>query len=134
MLRELAQLLQARTRKADTAARFGGDEFVILLPGCGMSAARALMEDIRCAIAAHLYQDNGVEYRVTASIGIAGIDAETADAQTVLSCADDACYLAKENGGDCIVVHGEPELASDCPEPAVIGIGPTRRRIIAVRR
>lgn len=111
MLRELAQLLQAKTRKADTAARLGGDEFVVLLPGCGMSAARVLMENIRSAIAVYRYQADGVDYRVTASIGIAGIDAETGDAQTVLRCADEACYRAKQGGGDRIVVYGQDKSA-----------------------
>jgi diguanylate cyclase (GGDEF)-like protein/PAS domain S-box-containing protein len=105
MLRELAQLLQAKTRKADTAARFGGDEFVILLPGCGMNAARAIMEDIRSAISAHRHLADGVEFSVTVSIGIAGISAEAGSAHAVLRCADNACYRAKECGGDRIVVH-----------------------------
>lgn len=111
MLHDIAQLLQVKTRKADTAARLGGDEFVVLLPGCGMNAARALLENIRSAIAVYCYRADGVEYRVTASIGIAGIDAETRDAQTILRRADEACYRAKHAGGDRIVVHGQYESA-----------------------
>lgn len=110
MLRDIAQLLQAKTRKADTPARLGGDEFVVLLPGCGMDAARALMDEIRSAIAAYRYRADGVDYRVTASIGIAGIDAETGDAQAVLRRADEACYRAKQVGGDCVIMHGRREF------------------------
>jgi diguanylate cyclase (GGDEF)-like protein/PAS domain S-box-containing protein len=125
MLREVAELLQVRTRKADMAARLGGDEFVVLLPGCGMDAARALMEDVGNAISAYRYHADGVAYRVTASIGVAGIDAETGDAQAVLRRADEACYRAKQVGGDCVVVYGQsefPESVTALRERAELGI------------
>ncbi|MFA7386851.1 MAG: GGDEF domain-containing phosphodiesterase, partial [Thiohalobacteraceae bacterium] len=50
---------------------------------------------------------DGVAYRVTVGIGIAGIDADAGDAQAVLRCADEVCYCAKKQGGDRVVVCGQ---------------------------
>ncbi|MHB1525494.1 MAG: sensor domain-containing protein [Candidatus Dormibacteria bacterium] len=101
VLRSVAAALQGCVREADTVARFGGDEFVLLLDGVGgpaeASATAARVHDgLR-----ELQSLGGQEVVVGASIGIAINFGETASLETLLSEADTAMYQAKAAGGGC---------------------------------
>ena len=81
VLRQVAQRAKARLRGADLLARFGGEEFLALLPATAAEGARAVAEDIRRAVADPPMVVHGVSIPVTISIGVhAGIptDAPTA--------------------------------------------------------
>lgn len=103
LLREVAKRLQAQIRQEDTAARWGGDEFVVVLSG--LSGDRALAS-ARCETVAQKillslaqeYRLNGHPYHCTASMGVAlfGLTDETAD--DILKRADEAMYVAKSSG------------------------------------
>ena len=116
VLRDIAHLLQAYTRKADMTVRLGGDEFVLLLVDCGLHEAHHLMEIIRDAVDYYRFNLKGAEYRVTTSIGIVVLDAGITEVSHALHSADKACYEAKAAGGNCIRLtakqagHLEPEL------------------------
>jgi two-component system, cell cycle response regulator len=104
-LREAAQRVDAHIRDSDAAARFGGDEFVVLAPGISPEQAAALAERIRQAVSeTPLEVGNGLNLQLTVSIGVAGIvlDRNGADLRTVaerlLAEADAALYRAKQNG------------------------------------
>ncbi|MFL6619406.1 MAG: DUF484 family protein [Povalibacter sp.] len=104
-LREAAQRVDAHIRDSDAAARFGGDEFVVLAPGISPEQAAALAERIRQAVSeAPLEVSSGLELQLTVSIGVAGIvlDRNEADLKTsaeqLLASADAALYRAKQNG------------------------------------
>lgn len=104
-LREAAQRVDAHIRDSDAAARFGGDEFVVLAPGIGPEQAAALAERIRAAVAdAPLEIHGDVTLNLTVSIGVAGIvpDRRESDlkaaAERLLAEADAALYRAKQNG------------------------------------
>ncbi len=101
LLRQMADRLAAARRSSDTVARFGGDEFVVVCPDVKTSAAA-------CRIAEHLLKElaetaevEGVEHRLTASVGIAlsspGVSNQSSE--TLLRNADTAMYRAKEEGG-----------------------------------
>lgn len=101
ILRELGERLLNLLRGSDVAVRYGGEEFVVLLPETGLYAARIAAEKIRRAVAAdpfHYKPNQGLS--VTVSLGIAAFDgnrgAETP--QDLLKRADDMLYKAKESG------------------------------------
>lgn len=104
-LREAAQRVDAHIRGSDAAARFGGDEFVVLAPGISPEQAAALAERIRLAVCGTpLEISPGVQVGMTVSIGVAGIqpardetDLKTA-AERLLANADSALYRAKQLG------------------------------------
>lgn len=103
-LREAAQRVDAQIRGSDAAARFGGDEFVLLAPGVSPAQAMALGERIRAAVAETPVElAPGVAVTVTVSVGIAGAQpARDADlptlAERLLADADAALYRAKQRG------------------------------------
>ncbi len=104
-LREAAQRVDAHIRDSDAAARFGGDEFVVLAPGVTPEQAAALAERIRQAVCdSPLEVSNGLAVQLTVSIGVAGIvlDRNESDlkksAEQLLADADAALYRAKQNG------------------------------------
>lgn len=104
-LREAAQRVDAHIRGSDAAARFGGDEFVVLAPGITPEQAGALAERIREAVCGvPLEIPGGVKLTLTVSIGVAGITPSRTEtdlksaAERLLSDADAALYRAKQNG------------------------------------
>jgi two-component system, cell cycle response regulator len=104
-LREAAQRVDAHIRGSDAAARFGGDEFVVLAPGIGPEQAAALAERIRTSVCdTPLEIQPGVWLKMTVSVGVAGmtLSREETDlkaaAERLLADADSALYRAKQNG------------------------------------
>jgi two-component system cell cycle response regulator len=104
-LREAAQRVDAQIRGSDAAARFGGDEFVVLAPGATPEQAAALAERIRLAVCeTPLEISSGVKLNMTVSIGVAGIALKRDDtdlkeaAERLLADADAALYRAKQLG------------------------------------
>jgi two-component system, cell cycle response regulator len=104
-LREAAQRVDAQIRGSDAAARFGGDEFVVLAPGVTPEQAATLAERIRAAVCeSALDLPSGVQLSMSVSIGVAGIalsrdesDLKSA-AERLLAEADSALYRAKQRG------------------------------------
>ncbi len=104
VLRELADLLKRAVRGYDGVGRYGGDEFVIILPLTGEAGARALAARIFDVIHAHIFCEKTQALRVTVSIGLAdsaklGRDEPPA---LILTKADEAMLIAKRNGRDQI--------------------------------
>ncbi|WP_295641603.1 diguanylate cyclase [uncultured Methylibium sp.] len=112
VLRELAQRLSRRCRNTDFIARFGGEEFVVLLPDTPVEGALALAEKMRRAVADEP-MPGGVGL-VTLSIGIASPAEYFVDAAAALAAADEALYTAKRSGRNRAVMYGQPyPLAAD---------------------
>jgi diguanylate cyclase (GGDEF)-like protein/putative nucleotidyltransferase with HDIG domain len=100
ILKELGMFLSSHLRKADTIARFGGEEFVVLLPYVGYEGASHLGDRLRRKIIEHLFvlQPN-LNLRLTVSIGVASYPEDPVDRkETLLFYADKALSRAKENG------------------------------------
>jgi diguanylate cyclase (GGDEF)-like protein len=105
LLRDLAEVLAAKTRRSDTLARLGGDEFGVLLEGCDLLHAQRLAAQLLTAIRAFRFAWEERVFALGASIGVAEITAESRDLETVLSAADTACYLAKDKGRNQVQVY-----------------------------
>jgi diguanylate cyclase (GGDEF)-like protein/PAS domain S-box-containing protein len=112
VLRELGRLLSHFIRESDIACRYGGEEFVLLLPGASgsdaASRARGLLAEVRRLDLTFQGTHLG---RVTASIGIAVYPDHVRDSETLLQAADAALYAAKAAGRDRVVVAGEKPRA-----------------------
>jgi diguanylate cyclase (GGDEF)-like protein len=104
-LRSIAGILQQCAGESALVARFGGEEFAILLPGADELAARRIAEATRQRIAAQvIVLDDGSRLHLTVSIGVASSGAgATVDSATLLRRADDALYEAKRNGRNRVV-------------------------------
>jgi diguanylate cyclase (GGDEF)-like protein len=80
------------------ATRFGGDEFAAAFPGITKEAAVAIAEEMRAAVAAHVYEKDGLRVQPGLSCGVATIPGDGADAESVFKAADQAMYRAKRGG------------------------------------
>jgi two-component system cell cycle response regulator len=95
----IAQKLEAALRPADVVGRYGGDEFLVGLPGCTAQDAAVIAERIRLSIGEEPgIVDGGEPVRISISIGVAGIENGAADLATLIGMADEAVYRAKAEG------------------------------------
>jgi diguanylate cyclase (GGDEF)-like protein len=99
VLREVGKCLESVFRDEDVACRFGGEEFVVVLPGAALDAAARRAEELRAKIEALSvrYLDHHLP-RITISVGVAAFPEAGDNPQSVLKAADDALYRAKEGG------------------------------------
>lgn len=108
VLRNVAHILESSVRSGDIVSRYGGEEFVIILPGAGPDSARVLCERLLKAFRNHTHRiGEDTELVVTASIGVAvhGEELRFRTMEEVLRAADDALYAAKHQGRDRCVFY-----------------------------
>jgi diguanylate cyclase (GGDEF)-like protein len=108
VLRDLAATLRETVREIDTAARWGGEEFAVILPGTDLEGAAQVAERLRVALSAReTLSTEGVPLHVTASFGAAASSGATTAVQLV-EAADEALYRAKGAGKDRVYAGTEP--------------------------
>lgn len=124
VLRHVADILRSRLRATDTVARFGGDEFALLLPHASADDAALVAEEILQTFRSKPAEIQGGPVPVTVSIGVASVPTSST-AHEVLVAADNALYAAKRAGRDRYVVAcGDSTVGSllvpdgTCPDPA----------------
>jgi diguanylate cyclase (GGDEF)-like protein/PAS domain S-box-containing protein len=98
LLKQLTLVLQGHIHNSDTLARLGGDEFGLLLQYCSLENAIVVAEKVRKVVGDFQFCWEQQIYKVGVSIGVAAINAESANLTEILSAADSACYVAKEAG------------------------------------
>ncbi len=109
VLRDFATLLSDSVREIDTASRWGGEEFVLLLPGTDALGGRRLAERIRAALQRQVVlSPEGDPIRITASFGVAAFP-DIRDAEALFDAADDALYAAKRAGKNRVESAPKPE-------------------------
>jgi diguanylate cyclase (GGDEF)-like protein len=123
VLMEIAAVILSSVRDTDAVARFGGDEFVIVLPDTGTELAGAVAERIRQKISRyHFTGGRRLQLSLTASFGVAAFPLHASSPQQLIACADTAMYEAKAANKNCIRFasglttrepsHAEPPTAS----------------------
>ena len=109
VLRNVAHVLKRHTRVEDVACRYGGEEFMIVLPACAMDDAYSKAEAIREAIAQlHVFSRGVALPRITASLGIACYPEDGERMEDLIAGADAALYRAKSTGRNCIAASNAP--------------------------
>lgn len=109
VLRRLAQLLRQNVRSADLPARFGGEEFAVLLPNTDLAGARRAAEHLRQLMARNAIRvtlGDGTEkhLHVTSSFGVSSMSGNSAEEMELLKASDEALYRAKRNGRNRVEV------------------------------
>ena len=114
VLKGAARLIQSVLRAEDHLARFGGEEFVVLLPGAGARAAAGLGQRLLMALRTAQHAFDGVQITVTASIGMAvhGPASGFSGVADLIKAADEAVYAAKRSGRNRLVAHGMAPVAT----------------------
>lgn len=111
VLKTAADLIQDHLKDKDSAYRYGGEEFVILLKDCHVEQAFSIAEDIRrCISDSAVLQQYATFFPVTVSIGLASYPHDSADARDLIDKADMAMYFAKQKGrNQCIIYNPDIE-------------------------
>ena len=106
VLRTVGGIIRELVRKADLAARYGGDEFVMLLPETDKEAGKIVAERIRNTVESYPFpgRQKLPTKKVTISVGISTFPEDGADSQALIQCADKALYKAKESGRNVVCV------------------------------
>lgn len=101
-LQNIAEIIEYEKRDSDIAARFGGEEFVLLMPHTGTINALVLAERIRTKVAEQVIEADGHSFSVTISGGLASFPVDALDSDSLLKLADSAVYQAKGAGKNII--------------------------------
>jgi two-component system cell cycle response regulator len=142
VLKELARILKKEAREIDRVGRYGGEEFMLLLPGTVLDAAVTFAERVRKAVEAHTFSFDGGTLQRTMSCGVAAWPhPRIEDGDALVKAADDALYVAKETGRNRVIrfdsqafnehtqgtaddPHAEIDVSDRALYPAGAGDGP----------
>ncbi len=105
LLVQVSDLIRQKIKPHDLLARLGGDEFGILLIDCAIAAAHKIAQEIRQSIQDYRFQWKNKPYSVSTSIGLAPISSKSENYITLLTCADAACFTAKECGRNRVHIY-----------------------------
>jgi diguanylate cyclase (GGDEF)-like protein len=103
VLKEISAIFAHSLRPYDCVGRYGGEEFLVILPNCGMESARVRAEQLRVAVQAARVVDGGAVLQVTASFGVASACQSHFEAEAMIRAVDAALYRAKSAGRNCVV-------------------------------
>lgn len=134
LLRQLAARLDAHMDEADVLARFGGDEFAVLMQHRELDAGVALAHRLSTEVGRFRMHWQSERFAVGASLGVVPIDARWGSADALFAAADAACYAAKRGGRNRVVVHGGAEIhASEQAHGVTAPTGTAAWRVDALR-
>jgi diguanylate cyclase (GGDEF)-like protein/PAS domain S-box-containing protein len=117
VLKTVASRLRGCVRAADTTARTGGDEFVIVLSAVGESREAARVADSALAALARPIAVDGIEHVLSASIGVSVFPDDGDDPKALLRLADQAMYAVKESGGNGYRFHCHSRVSAESTDP-----------------
>jgi two-component system cell cycle response regulator len=105
VLKEVAGRIAACVRTMDLPCRYGGDEFVVVMPATHLSDAAGVAERIRCAVSASPLMVEGQDVRVSVSVGVSTNEGEEDRPESLLRRADEALYEAKFSGRNQVMLR-----------------------------
>ncbi len=115
VLQEVAELFKGQLRDVDTVARWGGEEFVFLLPETELEGAATLAEKLRATLERTLFSFEGNVLSLTVTIGVS-VFSTGMSLEDCVAKADSAMYLGKQRGRNRVVIDGEEESLSPIGE------------------
>jgi len=107
LLRQLAQLFDGLVRKSDVLARLGGDEFGVFLYNCSVAEALKLANQIRHEVESFQFLWKENRFSVGVSVGLVVVDDRWENMESLFRAADSACYIAKDEGRNRVVIYRE---------------------------
>ena len=111
VLQQLAEILKTSAREIDKVGRYGGEEFILLLPGTVLDAAVTFAERTRQLVESHTFTFEGGSLRRTMSCGVAAFPhPRIGHREALVKAADDALYVAKDLGRNRVVRFDSPEF------------------------
>lgn len=120
VLMEMAAVILSSVRDTDSVARYGGDEFVVILPETGLEQAALVAERIRATIEDHAFTGGRrMRLALTASFGVAVFPRHASSPQQLIASADSAMYEAKAAHKNCVRFSTEPSRAVRKEEPGI---------------
>ena len=131
LLADIGNMVKSSCRLIDFAFRYGGDEFVVLLPQTGKENAFVVARRLHRRIRESTWlEETGINVRITASVGVASYPADSRDKSKLLSLADEAMYLVKNTTRDSVAAAGMgvlPSLEAPPEAPPEAPRAPARR-------
>lgn len=115
VLKSLAEILLRNSRTSDIACRYGGEEFILVLPNMPLDAAARRAEQWRREFADNITLFGQFELQSTVSVGLAAFPGNGKNRDTLLEAADQALYAAKRSGRNRIVIYGSDEHRESLP-------------------
>ncbi len=112
LLKLVSRTLQAELRDGDLLARMGGDEFSILLSRCSAESANHITERVRHKLFASTFTWEGKTFNISGSFGLVPISANKITLYDLMSAADAACYVAKDEGRNRIHIYQSDDDAA----------------------
>ena len=112
VIRQISRIIKDAVRTTDKAARFGGEEFVVLLRETDLQGAAIFADRIRQTVAGTVFEPDGQRLRATISVGMAGAEVTDDDIDRTIERADRALYAAKSGGRNCVRAFEGPPAAS----------------------
>jgi diguanylate cyclase len=102
-LKEISEIFARSLRPYDCVGRYGGEEFLLILPNCGIESAIIRAEQLRVAVQSARIMDGETVLQVTASFGVASVFPYDCETEAVIRAVDTALYRAKSSGRNCVI-------------------------------
>ncbi|MAY03797.1 MAG: GGDEF domain-containing protein [Gammaproteobacteria bacterium] len=126
LIETIAGAIRDCLRTSDITCRYGGDEFVALLPHLPSKKARETAERLRSAVESTSFDVDGVRISTTVSVGVASYPDEVKIADELMEKADEALYKSKASGRNCVITYSQ--LMEEANKPVIEQRQPLERR------